>query len=324
MDDFFKQAGPKAIGSRLRRLTDSLGQDAAEIYKLYQVDLQPKWFPVFHSLTERDMSITNIAQFIGHSHSSVSKIVSEMHAAGVVQDRKDAADGRKTVISLTPKGRELATQIQEQYIDLSNAVDAVLTQSRHNLWKAIEEWEHLLEQRSMLKRVQDLRKERLSKQIRIVEYDPQYATAFRELNEEWISAWFKMEESDYKALLHPEDYILQKGGAILVALDGESPVGVCALIRMDDPVHDFEMAKMAVSPGARGRNVGMLLGQAIIEKARKMGCRRLYLESSTILKPAISLYYKLGFQRIIGRVSPYERCDIQMELDLTAERKSND
>jgi hypothetical protein len=34
------------------------------------------------------------------------------------------------------------------------------------------------------------------------------------------------------------------------------------------------------------------------------------------LKPAISMYYKLGFKKVEDLPSPYERCNIQMELEL--------
>lgn len=41
-----------AIGSRLRMLTDRITNDAAEIYRLYGVDIRPKWFPVLYALSE--------------------------------------------------------------------------------------------------------------------------------------------------------------------------------------------------------------------------------------------------------------------------------
>ena len=85
---------------------------------------------------------------------------------------------------------------------------------------------------------------------------------------------------------------------------------------MDDPEYGFEMAKMAVSPKAQGKNIGYLLGKKVIDEARASGASKIYLESNTILKPAISLYYKLGFQKISGRPTPYQRCNIQMELKL--------
>jgi GNAT superfamily N-acetyltransferase len=155
-----------------------------------------------------------------------------------------------------------------------------------------------------------------AQRVRIVDYTPQYQKAFRALNEAWISKYFIMEAADYKALDHPQSYILDKGGHILIALIDDEPVGTCALIKMDDPEYDFELAKMAVSPKEQGRSIGWLLGNAVIEKARALGAKQLYLESNSILKPAINLYYKLGFEKVTGRETPYERCDIQMSLAL--------
>lgn len=152
--------------------------------------------------------------------------------------------------------------------------------------------------------------------IKIVEYDSSYQMAFKSLNEEWISSYFEIEEADYKALDHPEESIISKGGKIFVALYDGEPLGVVALVKMNDPDYDFEMAKMAVSPKAQGKKLGWLLGQAIVNAAREFGGKKLYLESNTVLKPAISLYRKLGFEEIKGRPSPYKRVDIQMELKL--------
>ena len=154
-----------------------------------------------------------------------------------------------------------------------------------------------------------------NKEIQIVEYQPEHQADFKRLNEEWINHWFKMEEADYKSLDRPQQYILDAGGHILIALYKTKPVGTCALLRMDEET--YELAKMSVSAGARGKGIGWLLGQAIITKAKDLGAKRLYLESNTILEPAVSLYRKLGFEEIEGITSPYERCNIQMELILS-------
>ncbi len=76
------------------------------------------------------------------------------------------------------------------------------------------------------------------------------------------------------------------------------------------------LAKMAVSPKAQEKNIGWLLGQAALDKARELGAQKVFLESNTILKPAINLYHKLGFQKITGYPSPYERSNIQMAITL--------
>ena len=60
---------------------------------------------------------------------------------------------------------------------------------------------------------------------------------------------------------------------------------------------------MTVSPKAQGKHIGLLLGgKAIINAAREEPELRVcILKSNTILKPAITLYEKLGFKRIVGR-----------------------
>ena len=320
--NFFDEAGVKAIGSRLRRLTETITEDSAQIYKTYGVDLQPKWFPVFYVLSRGgDHSITGIAKEIGHSHPSVSQIITEMVKSGLVVEKKDKADGRRNMVSLSRRGKEVNDKIQHQYQDVGSAIEDLMDQTSHNLWKAISEWEFLLEQKPLLQRVRERRKQRETAKVHIVPYKSSYRLAFKKLNEEWISRYFTMEEADHKALDDPNGYILKKGGFILIALYEDEPVGVCALLKMNDPEFDFELAKMAVAPKAQGKNIGWLLGCAAIEKAKQAGARNIYLESNTLLKPAITLYHKLGFNKVSTRPSPYERSNIQMAIYLDRSKK---
>lgn len=318
--DFFDKVGKVALGSRLRLMTAVITDDAAKIYKLYGIDFMPKWFPVFYTLTEeREMTITEIAVEIGHSQPSVSKIVQEMIVCNLVQENVKSNDKRRNIVKLTELGVALSNDIKLQCKDVEAAIEGLIAQSSHNLWAALDEWEFLLEQKTLLRRVTEQKKLRESQEVEIVAYESQYQNAFKKLNVEWISKYFEMEEADYKALDSPKEYILDKGGKILVALYRNEPVGVCALIKMNDENYDFEMAKMAVSPKVQGKNIGWLLGEAIVKSAKEQGANKIYLESNTILKPAINLYQKLGFQKIAGLATPYKRCNIQMELILNKE-----
>jgi DNA-binding MarR family transcriptional regulator/GNAT superfamily N-acetyltransferase len=312
---FYNQVGNVALGSRLRLLSEKITEDAKQIYSLYGVNLKPKWFPVFYVLSQSEgESITVIANIIGHSHPSVSKIVREMAKEGIVIETSDKDDGRKNIIQLTKKGQEIAVKIEDQYLDVNLAVEEALAQTQNNLWKAMDEFEFLLDRKSLLKRVQDQKKIREMKDVEIVPYESKYRSDFKNLNEDWITKYFKMEESDHKALDHPKEYILDRGGYIFVALYKEEPVGVCALLKMDHPDYDYELGKMAVSDKAQGKGIGWLLGKAVIDKARSLNARNVYLESNTKLIPAITLYHKFGFKKVAGQPSPYERCNIQMEL----------
>ncbi|AYN02864.1 bifunctional helix-turn-helix transcriptional regulator/GNAT family N-acetyltransferase [Flavobacterium sp. 140616W15] len=314
---FFNKVGKMALGSRLRLMSTMITDDAAKIYELHGIDFIPKWFPVFYLLSEeKEITITEIANEIGHSQPSVSKIVQEMIAVGLIQENVKTTDKRKNVIVLTEQGLLVFNKLKLQCVDVEAAVEDLIGDSNHNLWAALEEWEFLLGQKSLFKRVNEQKKLRESRAVQIVEYNDEYQSVFRALNEEWISSYFKMEAADYKALDNPKEYILDNGGKIFVALYENEPVGVCALIKMDDPDYDFELAKMAVSNKCQGKNIGWLLGQAVTNAAKELGASKIYLESNTILKPAINLYHKLGFSKVVGRPTPYERCNIQMELQL--------
>jgi GNAT superfamily N-acetyltransferase len=162
--------------------------------------------------------------------------------------------------------------------------------------------------------VQSVRKIRESQAIEIIDYSPELHEDFKRLNSEWIEKYFKLEASDYQSLNHPEEKILKPGGHIYMAVYNGERVGTCALIKIDDDT--YELAKMCVTEKAQGHGIGWLLGQAAIDKARGLGAQAIVLESNTALAPAIQLYEKLGFRKVVGKPSPYQRCNIQMELRL--------
>ena len=148
----------------------------------------------------------------------------------------------------------------------------------------------------------------------IVAFDPRWREDFARLNLEWLRRWFVVEPVDEEVLGDPEAHILAGGGRILFALDaeGERAIGTVALRHDGDGV--FEMTKMAVEPGLRGTGVGRALVLAAIEAFRELGGRELYLESSSILVPALRLYESAGFaHRPAPRPgSHYARADVHM------------
>ncbi len=316
--DFFERTGKMAIGSRLRILTETLTRDAASIYGLYGVDIKPKWFPVFYSLTdERPKSVTAIAREIGQSHPSVSTIVKEMMNTGLITEVEDRADRRCTLITLTEYGKSLSQELIAQLRDVERAVEQISAECDNDLWAAIAEWEKALARKSILERVREIKERREHAEVEIVEYHPQYKKAFYELNRKWIELYWELEPHDIEVLENPEKHILDKGGHIFVALYNGFPVGVCALCPMPEgSAYDFELAKLAVNNSIQRKGIGRRLCEAVIDKARELGGNMLFLESNTRLKPAIALYRKLGFKELPEYHPAYARGDIQMELSL--------
>lgn len=143
------------------------------------------------------------------------------------------------------------------------------------------------------------------------------ATAFRTLNEEWITRYFVLEAKDIETLGDPQTTILNKGGHIfMVFADGE-PVGCVALIPIQHGV--YELSKMAVAPSMRGLGIGRRLLEYTVAQARSLGAKSLFLGSSTKLKNAVHLYESIGFRHVDPASLPdmhYSRADVFMEFPL--------
>jgi putative acetyltransferase len=147
--------------------------------------------------------------------------------------------------------------------------------------------------------------------MEIVEFQPSHAEAFRVLNEAWISKYFVIEPKDREVLNDPQGKIIDKGGAVFMALQDGVAVGCVALLKMDDG--GYEVAKMTVSEDLRGSGLGKLLMQRCIDAGAELGATRLYLETNSSLAPALGLYRAMGFKDLAPTETPYVRADVFME-----------
>jgi len=151
-------------------------------------------------------------------------------------------------------------------------------------------------------------------ELAILDYRDELAGAFYDLNIEWIERMFTPEPLDLDILSHPRERIVDQGGTVLFAADGEAIIGTVALMPVGDG--SFEVTKMAVTPAAQGRKVGERLLVALLERAQAQGIERVHLLTNSLCAPAIHLYEKIGFQhdaeimRAYG--AEYERCDVAM------------
>jgi len=83
------------------------------------------------------------------------------------------------------------------------------------------------------------------------------ATAFRTLNEEWITRHFTMEAKDVETLGDPVNSILRKGGFIFMVYADAEPVGCVApagAVRVrEQPVWAIHLCQPGDAGGKRGR-----------------------------------------------------------------------
>jgi putative acetyltransferase len=90
--------------------------------------------------------------------------------------------------------------------------------------------------------------------------------------------------------------------------------GCVALRKIDREA--CEMKRLYVKPEFRGKKIGLLLAKKIIEEAKKIGYRKMRLDTTPQMKKAIELYKSLGFKEIKPyRFNPIEGA-IYMEKKL--------
>ena len=132
---------------------------------------------------------------------------------------------------------------------------------------------------------------------------PQQVEDVRQLLREYeaslnVSLCFQDFEKELAEL--PGDYAPPRG-RLLLGSDGGQPAGCIALRALDDET--CEMKRLYLRPAFRGKGAGRQMATAIIELARKLGYRRMRLDTLAAMQEARALYQSLGFKRI----EPYYR-----------------
>jgi putative acetyltransferase len=93
----------------------------------------------------------------------------------------------------------------------------------------------------------------------------------------------------------PGDYSSPAGG-LLLAQEGNETGGCVALRKIGDGI--CEMKRLFVSPQHRGKGIGRLLAEAVIQEGKRLGYNRMRLDTVPSMTSAISLYRTLGFKEI--------------------------
>jgi len=104
-------------------------------------------------------------------------------------------------------------------------------------------------------------------------------------------------------------------GRLLLAEYAGQLAGCVALHKWEADI--CEMKRLYLRPAFRGRGLGRVLAETIIAEARRVGYQRMRLDTiEPIMKDAVEMYRKLGFQEIAAyRPNPIAGA-MYMELQL--------
>jgi GNAT superfamily N-acetyltransferase/DNA-binding MarR family transcriptional regulator len=302
--------GELLLASRMRRVSESMYAGVDAVYREQGVELSSSCFPILFLLRDRGrLGISELGALLGQSHAAVSQMSRKLLRARVVREWTDPADERRRLLALSAGGAALMKRLEPVWEALRRAVQVL--ESDHAIASALTGIDRLLEKRSFAQRIRaELYRERLEG-IHILPFESRYATAFKRLNVEWLRKYFRVEPIDERVLSQPAR-ILKKGGVILLARVGREIIGTCALLKAGES--RYELSKMAVTERYQGLGVGRRLLAAILESYERFGASELYLETNSILVPAIKLYESVGFVHVPRPPGPqhYVRADVYM------------
>jgi DNA-binding MarR family transcriptional regulator len=153
MVDYTRKYGPAAIGARLRRLSESIDEDAGRIYVDLGIDFQQRWVGILEQLHDRGAQpVGELAASLGIRHSSVSQTRRSLEEAGLVESQVDPQDGRSRLLRLSGSGKELVRRLQPLW-KILNATSLELDAEADHVIAALDRLDRALERQSLYDRV---------------------------------------------------------------------------------------------------------------------------------------------------------------------------
>lgn len=294
--DVIRELGPLAFASHLKRLSERLMHDVSGMYADVDADFEARWFALTYLLQRQSpLAVSEAAELLGYTHPAVVQIAGAMERRGLIRSRRDARDGRRRLLSLTPRGRATVKRLAPVWAAVRACTQEVLDASGHDVLAALESVERELDREAMSSRLRRVLSPAEDSLV-IEEFTPSLATHFARLNREWLGRLLPLEPRDRTLLACPEQEIIAKGGQILFARYGHQIVGTAAIIVQSSGV--YEIAKMAVTAKRRGQGIGRRLCLAAIDWARARHAGEIRIATSPKLRAALALYRSLGFVEV--------------------------
>lgn len=153
--DFIRSLGPAFLAHLLRRISDEL-VEADRLWHLEQDIANPP--RTSSTLLALDligpMSVTELATRLRQSHQLAQQWVTGLRGRGLVRSASDPRDARRSVISLTAKGRREVGKLREAIAPIEHATQAMLDSIAPGLLDALWRMENRLRTTPFIARIQ--------------------------------------------------------------------------------------------------------------------------------------------------------------------------
>ncbi|MEM9530830.1 MAG: helix-turn-helix domain-containing GNAT family N-acetyltransferase [Pseudomonadota bacterium] len=249
--------------------------------------------PECHLLMELDLrgvaTATELGDILLMEKSSLSRIITRLTKAGLIDRDTAATDRRQRHLKLTRDGRTRVRDIHDRADDqVRRALSFVAEPDRSGVLEGLQRY------------AKALRYARLSDEFHIrpmkEEDNPSMARIIRDVMTEHgaVGCGYSIGDPEVSDMFNAYQ---GAGAAYFVVVDGHDTVlggaGVGPL--PDAPNDTCELKKMYFRPELRGAGMGLQMLRHCLHTARLLGYSRCYLETLDSMHQARHLYRKLGF-----------------------------
>ncbi len=313
-----EQFGVLTLGSRLKRLSDSLFSEVQDLYVRCYIPISSTYFPILKVLHEMGaLSVVDIANQLKLSHPAISKQVSKMVNECLIEKIIDPKDSRRFMLMLSDKGLSVMLKLKPILTEMEFVLEQAVQLAGGDFMQSLKGLEDQLVNGKLQEKILD----RLHG-IRVIPFDDSHGEGLCQLNMIWLKRYFPNQISPYDedVLKHPKHNVLDKGGRIWVAVsdrsDATSLLGT-VMVKPNVEEQSIEMMKMAVVDHAQCQGVAQHLFNEVLSYAIDKGIKVITLETSSSLESARVFYERNGFIKMPKPTpSMYERADVYMERNL--------
>ncbi|MDC6365103.1 MULTISPECIES: bifunctional helix-turn-helix transcriptional regulator/GNAT family N-acetyltransferase [Flavobacteriaceae] len=307
-NDFLTQIGHLGFTARMKRLNEKIVSSTIDHYSRLGLDIDPNWHVIFLLLKEKEkLSVTEIATTLGFSHPAIIKITRKMKERGYLETFKDEKDGRKTLIQISKKGKEILPTFEQEWFRIQEILEEFVGNDFLNKLD-------ILENKFLKQSFHESYASHFAKKGFIIRKAK--SSEFKEIGELMVRGYSSLEgfpKADampeyYNTLANIGEFTKKPKTELLIAVSTTDKIlggvlffndmkyyGTKGIVTSQKNAAGFRL--LAVDPKARGMGVGRALTVACIEKAKKEGQNQIIIHSTAFMKVALKMYEKLGFQR---------------------------
>lgn len=144
--DFVQSLGGLTLAHRFYRMMNRLLDAHEAVYESLGLPVKPRWISTLLLLDRHGpLAVTDVAGRLVLTHPAVNQLTRDIAAAGLVEDAKDEADGRRRLLRLTPKAVELLPTLKQVWAELGRAQRAAFKAAGCDILDVLESVEARLD-----------------------------------------------------------------------------------------------------------------------------------------------------------------------------------